>query len=117
VKTALREKWVKELLSGKYKQGTGRLRRTNNKDPARDTYCCLGVLCDILNPDGWDLYNCHTLKSDDAEYLSEEALKLVGMTRQQQGTLYEMNDNGKTFEEIAAWIKENLRRRAHRPAV
>lgn len=34
-------KWVKALRSGKYKQGSGRLRDLNNN------YCCLGVLCEV----------------------------------------------------------------------
>lgn len=33
--------WIKALRSGKYKQGRGALRNWDN------TYCCLGVLCDL----------------------------------------------------------------------
>lgn len=36
----IKQKWLSALRSGKYKQGKGRLR-------AQDTFCCLGVLCDI----------------------------------------------------------------------
>lgn len=32
--------WVKALRSGRYNQGTGRLRND-------DKFCCLGVLCDL----------------------------------------------------------------------
>lgn len=39
-------KWVKALRSGKYKQGSEALRNG-------DTYCCLGVLCDVIDPSGW----------------------------------------------------------------
>lgn len=35
----IKAKWVAALRSGKYKQGRGRLKNTNNE------YCCLGVLC------------------------------------------------------------------------
>lgn len=34
------KKWVKALRSGKYKRGTGQLKKG-------DKYCCLGVLCEI----------------------------------------------------------------------
>ena len=34
--------WVEELRSGRYRQGTGRLRDTDNK------FCCLGVACDLF---------------------------------------------------------------------
>lgn len=36
------ELWVEALRSGKYKQGTGNLYRHDS-----DSYCCLGVWCDV----------------------------------------------------------------------
>jgi hypothetical protein len=36
------KKWVAALRSGKYKQGKGVLH-----DQDKNTYCCLGVLCDL----------------------------------------------------------------------
>src|SRR5882762_6484724 len=39
-------RWSEALRSGKYRQGTHRLRN------ADDTYCCLGVACDLLAEDG-----------------------------------------------------------------
>ena len=41
MKKEIKAKWIKALLSGKYKQGREVLRRKNN------TFCCLGVLCDL----------------------------------------------------------------------
>jgi hypothetical protein len=43
----IKGRWVTALRSGKYRQGQGRLRREN------ETFCCLGVLCDIVAPDRW----------------------------------------------------------------
>lgn len=43
-----KEKWITALRSGDYSQGVGNLMGEE------DTFCCLGVLCDIYNPDGWD---------------------------------------------------------------
>lgn len=40
------QRWVAALRSGRYKQGRSRLRK---KD---DTFCCLGVACDLLIQDG-----------------------------------------------------------------
>lgn len=37
----IKQEWVRRLRSGDYKQGMAYLRRTD------DTYCCLGVLCEI----------------------------------------------------------------------
>ncbi len=43
---ANREEWAQALESGEYKQGRGELR-------ADGKHCCLGVLCDLYDPDGW----------------------------------------------------------------
>jgi len=42
------KKWVQALRSGKYKQGREVLHRKEN---GKDTYCCLGVLCDLYQQD------------------------------------------------------------------
>ena len=42
----LKERWIEALESGKYTQGRGQLR-------LQDSFCCLGVLCDLVNPNGW----------------------------------------------------------------
>lgn len=43
-----RDRWVTALRSGDYNQGAGNLMG------GEDTFCCLGVLCNIFNPDNWD---------------------------------------------------------------
>lgn len=40
--------WVHALESGEYQQGKGFLH------PTPDTYCCLGVMCDLADPNGWE---------------------------------------------------------------
>ena len=40
-------KWLKALRSGKYKQGRGALCQINKK--GTESFCCLGVLCDLYN--------------------------------------------------------------------
>lgn len=39
----IKRAWLEALRNGEYKQGFGKLRHNN------DTYCCLGVLCDIYS--------------------------------------------------------------------
>lgn len=46
----LKQKWVDALRSGDYEQGQEQLQTPDGK------YCCLGVLCDIVNPDKWNSY-------------------------------------------------------------
>lgn len=51
MKAEIKERWVKALRSGQYNQGRHAL-----KTPG-DTYCCLGVLCELAKEDGigdWD---------------------------------------------------------------
>ena len=43
----VKKMWLKALRSGEYEQGKGYLRNLDE-----DTYCCLGVLCDLAIKDG-----------------------------------------------------------------
>jgi hypothetical protein len=43
-------KWVEALRSDKYRQVQGRLRDVNGNG-----FCCLGVLCDIVDPTQWEI--------------------------------------------------------------
>ena len=44
---ALVRRWIETLRGDKYEQGQGYLRTQD------DTYCCLGVVCDLVDPRGW----------------------------------------------------------------
>jgi hypothetical protein len=105
MKRNIRDKWIENLLSGKYEQGKQYLR---NKNKANDgyKYCCLGVLYDILYPNEWG-WNQRD-KRITSQFLLERILEEVEMTDQQQCCLSEMNDRGDTFEEIAQWVGESL---------
>ncbi len=45
----IKDRWIAALRSGDYKQGFHTLRREGLKG---DTFCCLGVLCEIAVADG-----------------------------------------------------------------
>lgn len=53
----IKARWIRALLSGKYKQTNGALRDTlvvfkgDKEEVKRLGYCCLGVLCDIYRRD------------------------------------------------------------------
>ena len=68
--------WVDALRSEHYKQGKGRL-------CYGDSYCCFGVLCEVLGVNG-DYRSC------------------LGWPN-----LVDANDGGATFLEIADWIEQN----------
>lgn len=94
--------WADALESGDYKQGGFQLR-------LEDTYCCLGVLCDLFSPKCWnDLFSCN----DD--FLPRIVQNWAG-TKSRSGyiriggkeyNLAQMNDEGITFDEIAGIIRK-----------
>jgi len=108
----LKAKWVKALRSGKYKQGTRWLQ-------ANERFCCLGVLCELLEipavPAPTEIwYNEGVFMYDDANGTpSLPTQEKMGLTEDQVRTLWHMNDGqGKyhphTFQEIADYIEVNL---------
>lgn len=111
--------WVPALRSGKYTQGTGSLRDAN------DNFCCLGVLCDRVNPEGWtfnersDRYefegNPTTLPQKFAETLGLDDWGTFGQlsslinerTNSELGCLTNLNDSGEAdFDFIADLLTE-----------
>jgi hypothetical protein len=108
MKKDIKQKWVKALRSGRYKQCTEELCNGTG-------YCCLGVLAQISGSKKDDIFNF--LKrmnnkdyrlSKDAELLSNKFLKEVGMKKSTQENLANMNDDGSSFEEIADYIEKTL---------
>lgn len=96
----LKAKWVAALRSGKYGQCQGVLRDF-------DGYCCLGVLREIIAPRSTD-------SDDDWAALSHDMSEMAGLRRygigpnNEQETLAAMNDEGKSFDEIADYIEKHL---------
>ena len=104
--TKLKSKWLRALRSGKYNQGTGALcYRVSGTD--EKSYCCLGVLCDVLDPTAWKGTNDLGFKRPQtAIYPPKSVLSLVGLTARSAIKLAELNDDHRlSFEEIADKIK------------
>lgn len=97
--------WIAALRSGKYIQGYRRLRTRDSR------YCVLGVACDVIDPTRWSL--AHRAGSIAPVYVFDEqhaftmpyelGLEWYGM--KDQSTLAEMNDEGKSFAEIADYLE------------
>lgn len=103
----VKAKWLEALRSGEYEQGKGELRRG-------DTYCCLGVLCNISQLGRWNPYD-----SGAYSFNVDSNLPAFGMLPKSisvwselfvdnQNRLGQMNDGGASFPEIADWIEANL---------
>ena len=114
------KKWVKALLSGKYKQGQGLLKQTDHKNTIR--HCCLGVLCELYNED---------MKEKKKKKLTEkvDGFGVIRFNQQPEhlpnivkdwadlsdtvgsiGSIYNLaviNDDGKTFKTIAKIIEKH----------
>lgn len=80
-------------------------------------HCCLGVLCEVAGVRSDPAYpssetGTFTFDFDDKSslsgYPSSKFIDMVGASETVMWELSEMNDCGKTFEEIADWIEENV---------
>src|SRR4051812_403851 len=100
---ALKTRWIEALESGQYEQGRHCLRHKNQ-------FCCLGVLCDLMEPEGWehpfdDLgrcehRGCNTMPDFD---MASSVVNFDSL-----GRLAQMNDEGSSFVEIADHIRRNF---------
>lgn len=124
MKAELKKAWVDKLRSGEIKQAQHVLRDENN------AMCCLGVLLDVHDHDGWNTDQAiapvarkpcypHKLATDEHDYISGESREALGLdflVERESGSgfvyaghvLAKMNDDGKSFAEIADWIEANV---------
>ena len=120
MKPKIKARWLAALRSGDYRQGKYRLREGND-------FCCLGVLCDVLSSDaGGEWVRPKEQKSawpnTDSEMqeaagglLHERVPEIAGLNPNQLGvsfvphlTLADLNDQGKSFDQIADVIEKHL---------
>lgn len=111
----LKSAWTAALRSGQYVQG-----RSHFKHPARDEYCCLGVLCAVagapfrvpygethpgVEHDNWEFVKGQLrVGVDYPECMEHQGCRVSAHTK-----LWWMNDlDKKSFSEIADWIDENI---------
>jgi len=103
------KKWVAALRSGKYPQGKSWLLKDGK-------YCCLGVACELAaqtgltsSPSHPQFKNVVTFDGEDA-FLPSSVRKWLGLVEvdgapKNGPSLVDLNDKGKTFEEIADFIE------------
>lgn len=110
----LMRKWIAVLRSRKYKQGIRALRSDEETTGHVDRYCCLGVLCDIVNPKGWtrsmSSVNYIHVGSDTTRKTGSEFLLPVSILLKigdiDESNLARMNDDGEKFYEIANYLEK-----------
>ena len=114
--------WLDALRGGEYEQGEGALRR-GFADIDESFYCCLGVLCDLYaksveNSPAWTSGDGYGLRYGGREsYPPYFVLEWAGLDDEEgffvkgyggMSSLAEMNDHGRTFEEIANVIEKEF---------
>lgn len=104
----LKEKWVKALRSGNYAQGQGCLKNAKN-------FCCLGVLCDVIDPNAWqDRKDGGNMDAKawgdtfDVFGLPSRIKEKVQISSDEEYELIYKNDDGQSFKVIADYIEKNL---------
>ena len=102
----LRRRWVAALRGGKYDQTRRELR--HNRTSANDSFCCLGVLCDVFDPEGWDTINGESYGAllgegiGSSSHPPPEVMAEAGLSQTEVSTLIFMNDDEEmAFDEIA----------------
>lgn len=121
---AVKAQWLTALRSGEYKQTGGTLKGRTLDDDGYATgpvgFCCLGVLCDVVAPDGFDEYlpdRFRYLYGDEIETaglpegmsdrINMDSMGNIGTIQDQDGdyravALYRLNDTDLfTFSQIA----------------
>jgi len=128
----IKQKWVDALRSGKYDQGSEKLR-------SHQGYCCLGVLCDLYAQEQnqeWEFQGAfeeeNTQPTDywyfdgESEFLPDSVREWAGMTFKNpqvrvdvspeededdwfyHDDIANLNDTGYTFNDLAKLIKEQF---------
>ena len=131
----VKEKWIDALRSGKYEQGSERLRGVNG-------YCCLGVLCDLYAQEhnkewdfrGYDEYSeevnprpmDYWYFEEQSEFLPESVKKWAGLSTSNPNVkvdvtddddeedwfyfdeIANLNDSGYSFIQLSEIIQEQL---------
>lgn len=100
--TELKTKWLEALRSGKYKQGKHLLRSVH------DQFCCLGVLCDVIDPTLWTRDGERRYSYDGYAAVLPTSIERLAKIGRRTDTLIAMNDSGKPFTEIADYIEKEL---------
>ena len=107
----LKKRWVAALRSGEYQQ---------TREYLQDEigYCCLGVLCDLVDSNKWSVVDnedypiyisyCFDNYITDREFPDHNWLKNIGLDPDTARYLASQNDEGASFKEIADYIQENI---------
>ena len=96
------KRWVNGLANCEVDQTTAYLH-------TEDGFCCLGFACHLEDPNNWKYKGSRLYSYEDYTYGLPTDIRLkLGLTSIQEHFLQSMNDGGKTFPEIAQYLKDNV---------
>lgn len=105
----VKAKWLEALESGKYKPTRNALRREDG--PVSFKYCCLGVLGDVVDPNGWtnSYIGCWSHRGR-VNYLADDFAESFGLTQDEQDQLAKLNDEAHPadFQNVIPYIRDHL---------
>lgn len=90
-------KWIAALRSGIYPQANGFLR-------TQEGYCCLGVLCDLVDRSKWEADGGFFIYDCDHKWLPNYIMQDIPANID-TFVLADMNDKGESFCKIADLIE------------
>lgn len=112
----VKAKWLEALRSGNYQKTKAVLKRANIDGSIG--YCCLGVLCEISGKGQFSYdtsLGCFSFTGSFGAVQSMPPSSVCEWAGLQEdfsldvpNLLARMNDDGKSFVEIADWIEQNL---------
>lgn len=113
MKKRIKTKWLSALRSDEYQQCQEQLRVDSETDRS---FCCLGVLCDIYSKEKkikWKLLGGMQKIHEEGYLLPKKVREWAGIEDDQVTVgkglnLVTLNDDGKTFKQIARYIEKYL---------
>ncbi len=95
------KKLIEALRSGKYKQTSGKLK-------VRDTFCILGVACDVSERGQWTEYDDYKIKqgANFTYSMPPDLRNEYGFDNSTTETLVAMNEDKESFETIADYLEK-----------
>lgn len=96
----IKARWITALRFGKYRQTSRKLR-------AADSFCVLGVLCDIVDPTGWRREDSGAFTYfGNRTHIISEIIDRINLSDALAENVTIMNDRErKSFTEIADYIE------------
>jgi len=107
MKAHVKKKWLEALTSGKYRKAKDSLKHHGR-------FCCLGVLCNLYNPAGWDELSPPASYTPVKTYQGadtippEEVLDWAALPDVSVIALMTLNDENAGWEKVIGYIKNQL---------